>query len=82
MYLNNLCNLLQALKVHKRCNEIPCLLYCFPLIISTVATVVLLAHMEEEFHSNFLSFVSKPAAACPTEPFCGSDVPDFRSGCN
>ena len=50
MYLNNLCNLLQALKVHKRCNVIPGLLTILSPHYLYGIYCGLLTHMEEVIH--------------------------------
>lgn len=83
MYLNNLCNLVQTLKVHKHWNAIWCLLKPFFSIISTISHLVsyLTWVGKEAIHSDFPHFVLKPAKACPQVGHV-SGLPGFRSDCS
>lgn len=64
MYLNNLCNLVQTLKVHKHWNAIQCLFIPFCITVSTQSSLLTWVGAEG-IHSDSPNFVMKPAKACP-----------------
>lgn len=65
MYLNNLYSLVQALKVHKHWNAIPCFLNRFQSLSWLYLILSQRRLGEEVIHFDFPNFVSKPAKACP-----------------